>query len=132
MTEISKETLNRLKKLRMEQAKTDDEIGYCISQISLITERVATAHSRRDYPMILAMTNELANQNVKLQVTTQNKVTVDADLQQIMTNHPDILKREREMRLQGDYELRRAARKTPAANRTRKPAPKKQGAPKRR
>ena len=138
MGEIDKEVLNRLKRLRADHVKMNEEITYCTSQLALIVQRITDAQLRNDYPLILTMSTELANQNTKLQSVTQSIVGVAGDIQQLLNNNPDIVKSEREAKkrfgmygsmMLGDDIPRRAKRQPVRANRTTKPAPKKRAAP---
>ena len=131
MGEINKEALNRLKKLKNEQEKINEDITYCVSQIELATSRIATAQNRNDYPLILAMATEMANQNTKLQSATQNIIAIQGDIQHLRANNPEIEKAEEEARKRGYLYrggidvLRRATKKPAGVNRTTKPAKKK-------
>ena len=131
MGEINKEALNRLKKLKNEQEKINEDITYCVSQIELATSRIATAQNRNDYPLILAMATEMANQNTKLQSATQNIIAIQGDIQHLRANNPEIEKAEEEARKRGyPYRggidvLRRATKKPAGVNRVTKPAKKK-------
>lgn len=139
MGEINKEAMNRLKKLRTEQEKINEDITYCVSQIELATSRIATAQNRNDYPLILAMATEMANQNTKLQSATQNIIAIRGDIQHLLANNPEIEKAEEEARkrgypyrggMMGGYDIPRRATKRPAGvNRVTKPAKKKCAAP---
>jgi hypothetical protein len=139
MGEINKEALNRLKKLKNEQEKINEDITYCVSQIELATSRIATAQRRNDYPLILAMATEMANQNTKLQSATQNIIAIRGDIQHLLANNPEIEKAEEETKkrgypyrggMMGGYDIPRRATKRPAGvNRVTKPAKKKCAAP---
>ena len=139
MGEINKEALNRLKKLKNEQEKINEDITYCVSQIELATSRIATAQRRNDYPLILAMATEMANQNTKLQSATQNIIAIRGDIQHLLANNPEIKKAEEETKkrgypyrggMMGGYDIPRRATKRPAGvNRVTKPAKKKCAAP---
>ena len=141
MGEINKEAMNRLKKLKTEKTKIGDEISYSISQIQLALNRIGNAMRRNDYPLILTMATEMANQNTKLQSATQNIIAIQGDIQHLRANNPEIEKAEEEAKkqaLRGGmyiddeelYSLARRATKQPAGvNRVTKPAKKKCAAP---
>jgi hypothetical protein len=139
MGEINKEALNRLKKLKNEQEKINEDITYCVSQIELATSRIATAQNRNDYPLILAMATEMANQNTKLQSATQNIIAIRGDIQHLLANNPEIKKAEEETKkrgypyrggMMGGYDIpRRATKRSAGVNRVTKPAKKKCAAP---
>ena len=140
MGEINKEAMNRLKKLKTEKTKIGDEISYSISQIQLALNRIGNAMRRNDYPLILTMATEIANQNTKLQSASHNIISIEGDLQHLLNNNPDIVKAEeaKKRALRGGmdiddeelYSLARRATKQPvSANRAVKPAKKKCAAP---
>jgi len=140
MGEINKEAMNRLKKLKTEKTKIGDEISYSISQIQLALNRIGNAMRRNDYPLILTMATEIANQNTKLQSAGHNIISIEGDIQHLLNNNPDIVKAEeaKKQALRGGmyiddeelYSLARRATKRPAGvNRVTKPAKKKCAAP---
>ncbi len=133
MGEINKEVLNRLKKLRNDQEKINEDIAYCVSQIDLATDRIRNGQLRNDYPLILAMATEVANQNTKLQSATQNAIAIRGDIQHLLANNPEIVKMEDEANkrggsyrspYRGGVDISRRSTKTPASANRIKPAKK--------
>jgi hypothetical protein len=138
MGEINKEALNRLKKLKKKKQRSAmDFIQYFADPAWL--NRIGNAMRRNDYPLILTMATEIANQNTKLQSAGHNIISIE-EIFNISQYNPDIVKAEeaKKQALRGGmyiddeelYSLARRATKRPAGvNRVTKPAKKKCAAP---